>query len=159
MTYWRMQLHPNEPGEAVKHAAESLAAGFIGLDFPRSAGIGDLLETPHERLPQHRRDYWAFAHEMRADDVVLAMVHHFPFALATVEGDYNYIREPDPRVGVWFRHFRRVRDVRYYGDFETNAHNWEHITMTDTISPLRDNSSRSYRLIEAWLASVPAGSS
>jgi len=35
MTYWRMQLHPNEPGEALKHSVESLVAGFIGLDFHR----------------------------------------------------------------------------------------------------------------------------
>jgi hypothetical protein len=148
-----MQLHPNEPGEAVKHTVESLAAGFIGLDFSRRHGVGDLREMTQNRLPEHQKDYWAFAHEMQEGDNVLIVVHHFPFALATIAGDYNYIREPEPRIGVWFRHFRQVRNVRYYGDFETNAHAWERITMTDTISPLRDPSSRSYRLIEAWLAS------
>ncbi len=112
MTYWRMQLHPNEPGEALKHSVESLAAGFIGLDFHHSAGVGDLREMRQGTLPEHQRDYWAFAHEMTERDIVLIMVHHFPFALATVDGDYNYIREPDPRIGVWFRHFRRVKDVR-----------------------------------------------
>jgi hypothetical protein len=151
-----MQLHPNESGEALKHSAESLAAGFIGLDFSRSAGIGDLRATTQDRLPEHHRDYWAFAHEMNRGDIVLIMVHHFPFALVSVVGDYNYIREPEPRIGVWFRHFRQVKDVRYYGDLETNAHEWERIPMTDTISPLRDDSSRSYRLIEQWLASVSA---
>jgi len=154
MTYWRMQLHPNEPGEALKHSVESLAAGFIGLDFSRSVEVRDLRETTQNRLPEHQRDYWAFAHEMREGDFVLIMVHHFPFALVTVAGDYNYIREPEPRIGVWFRHFRQVRDVRYYGDFEKNAHEWARITMTDTISPLRDESSRSYRLIADWLASM-----
>jgi hypothetical protein len=158
MTYWRMQLHPNEPGEAVWYSVQSLAAGFIGLDFHRSAGIGDLRETTQDRLPDHQKDYWAFAHEMRENDVVLIMVHHFPFALATVAGDYNYIREPEPRIGVWFRHFRPVRNVRYFGDFQTNARIWERITMTDTISPLRDDSSRSYRLIEEWLASASVAS-
>ena len=66
--------------------------------------------------------------------------------------------EPDPRIGVWFRHFRRVKDVRYYGDLKTNAHNWERITMTDTISPLRDEGSLSYRLINEWLASAQVNS-
>jgi hypothetical protein len=156
MTYWRMQLHPNEPGEALKHTVESLAAGFIGLDFSRRYGVRDLRETTQETLPTHQRDYWAFAHGMIEGDMVLIIVHHYPFALATIAGDYNYIREPEPRIGVWFRHFRQVRDVRYYGDFVTSAHQWERITMTDTISPLHDESSLSYRLIEKWVASTPA---
>jgi len=158
MTYWRMQLHPNEPGEALKYSVQSLAAGFIGLDFARSFGVRDLRETTQNTLPDHQKDYWAFAHEMNESDVVLIMAHNFPFALATVDGDYNYIREPEPRIGVWFRHFRPVREVRYYGDFKTNAHNWERIAMIDAISPLRDESSRSYRLIEEWLASAAATS-
>lgn len=152
MTYWRMQLHPDEPGEAVKHSVESLAAGYIGLDF--AAEVGDLRETTKSTLPENQRDYWAFAHEMHVGDRVLIIAHHFPFALGTVAGDYNYIRSCAPEIGVWFRHFRHVRDVRYYGDFVTNAHAWESITMTDTISPLRDPSSRSYRLIEDWSRSA-----
>lgn len=118
----------------------------------------NLRESTQNRLPEHQKDYWAFAHEMNEGDIVLIMAHHFPFTLATVAGDDNYIREPEPRIGVWFHHFRQVKEVRYYGDFETNAHNWERITMTDTISPLRDESSRSYRLIEEWLASAAATS-
>lgn len=91
---------------------------------------------------------------MKVGDTVLVIAHHFPFALATIAGDYNYIRFPAPEIGVWFRHFRRVKDVRYYGDLETNAHNWNKIVMTDTISPLRDPSSKSYRLIVKWAAST-----
>jgi len=150
MTYWRMQLHPAEPGEALMHSINSLAAGFIGLDF--SSDVGDLRMTTKGRLPEQQKRYWPFAHEMSARDRVLVFAHQFPFALATVDGDYNYIRTPEPEIGVWFRHFRRVRDVRYYGDFIKNAHNWETITMTETITPLREPSSRSYQLIEEWLA-------
>jgi hypothetical protein len=145
-----MQLHPHEPGEALKHSVESLGVGFIGLDF--SAEVGDLRVTTKANLPEHQKDYWAFAHEMNEGDRVLIFVHHFPFALSTVDGDYNYIRNPEPKIGVWFRHFRRVKDIRFYGDFLTNARNWDSITMTDTISPLRDPSSKSFQLIEAWLA-------
>jgi hypothetical protein len=57
-----------------------------------------------------------------------------------------------PEIGVWFRHFRAVDDVRYFADFKTNAKEWSQITMTDTISPLRDPNSLSYRLIQEWLA-------
>ena len=33
MAYWRMQLHPADPGNSTRHAVESLTAGFIGLGF------------------------------------------------------------------------------------------------------------------------------
>ena len=149
MTYWRMQLPPDESGASFQHCAESLTAGFIGLDF--AAEVGDLIKTTQSQLPQHQKDYWAFAHEMTIGDPVLVISHHFPFALVVVSGEYNYIRNPEPEIGVWFRHFRRVKDVKYYADSRTNAHEWEHLTMTDTISPLRDPLSKSYQLMQRWL--------
>ena len=148
MTYWRMQLHPGGSREAVKHAATSLSAGFIGLDFAED--VGDLMITDQLSLPQGQRDCWSFAHEMAVGDKVLIITHHFPLALVAVDSDYNYIRKPVPEIGVWFRHLRRVRDVFYYADLVTNARSWESIKMTDTISPLRSPASKSYRLIESW---------
>lgn len=148
MTYWRMQLHPAEPTAAAQHAYQSLVAGFIGLDF--ATDVGDLMATEQSQLPAGALDYWAFAHEMAPDDRVLVFAHHFPLALATVAGDYNYIRRPEPELGVWFRHFRRVTNVRYYADRVTNAASWQRIVMTDTIAPLRDPLSASYLLIESW---------
>ena len=152
MAYWRMQLHPADSEHAIKHTVESLAAGYIGLDFLRN--IGDLMKIPREKLPVSQRDYWAFAHEMEIGDHVLIIVHHFPFALITVAGKYNYIRERAPEIGVWFRHFRKVKDVKYYADYVTNANSWQQLTMTDTISPLRDHKSLSFKLIEEWIHSV-----
>ncbi len=154
MTYWRMQLHPDEANESLKNCVESLAAGYIGLDF--ISDVGDLMRAAQADLPASQKDYWAFAREMAVGDKVLIIAHHFPFALVTVAGDYNYIRVPAPEIGVWFRHFRAVNDIRYYGDFKTNAHQWEHLIMTDTISPLRDPASQSYRLIESWLRHADA---
>jgi hypothetical protein len=154
MTYWRMQLHPDEAGESVKNCVESLAAGYIGLDF--AVDVGDLMTAAQTNLPATQKDYWAFARKMAIGDKVLIIAHHFPFALATVAGDYNYIRVPAPEIGVWFRHFRAVNEIRYYGDFKTNAHQWEQLTMTDTISTLRDPTSQSYRLIQTWLRSAAA---
>lgn len=154
MAYWRMQLHPAEPGEALKHCVDSLAAGYVGLDFAHD--VGDLKATTQDRLPPNQKDYWHFAHEMAVDDKVLIIAHHFPFALATVAGDYNYIRRTAPEIGVWFRHFRPVRDIRFYGDFRTNAQQWEQLKMTDTISPLRDSQSKSYQLVEAWSKKISA---
>lgn len=151
MAYWRMQLHPDRPKEALRYCVESLAAGYIGLDFRQD--IGDLMKADRTCLPENQSDYWLFAHEMGVGDTVLIIAHHFPFALATVSGEYNYIRRTSPEIGVWFRHFRQVKDVRYYGDFVTNAGKWRQLKMTDTIAPLRDRQSQSYLLIEEWINS------
>jgi hypothetical protein len=120
MTYWRMQLHPSESGKAVQHTIQSLAAGYIGLDFG-SSNVGDLMRTSQSSLPEGQRDYWAFAHNMKIGDRVLIIAHHFPFALVRIAGPYNYIRAKAPEIGVWFKHFRQVKDVMYYADFVTNA--------------------------------------
>lgn len=148
MAYWRMQLHPAAPGEATRHAVECLGAGFVGLDF--AADVGDLTQASKDKLPEGQRDYLLFANEMTEGDQVLVIVHHYPFALARVASPYNYVRRVCPELGIWFRHFRRVDGVRFYPDFVTNAQKWEQLTMTDTISPLRDPGSLSYRLIERW---------
>src|SRR5258708_20719579 len=111
MPYWRMQLHPSESGGAVRHTVESLSAGYIGLDF--ETDIPDLLTVLRGALPENQRHYWAFAHEMEIGDYVLLFTHHFPFALARVAGQYNYIRAVAPEIGVWFSHFRKLSDVRH----------------------------------------------
>src|SRR5438132_5661827 len=145
MTYWRMQLHPDDATHAVQHAVKSLAAGFIGLGFLHDPG--DLMLVNSAALQRGEKDYVEFARRMAIGDKVLIIVHHFPFALVTIAGDYNYVRRPEPEIGVWFNHFRRVSDVKYYGDWVTNAHDWQPLTMTDTISILDDPHSQSYRLI------------
>ena len=144
-----MQMHPSEADGAIKHTVESLSAGYVGLDF--AADVPDLLTVPQVELPENQRNYWGFAHEMEVDDRILLFAHHFPFALVRVSGEYNYIRAAVPELGVWFRHFRTVDDIRYFGDFITNARIWEPITMTATITPLRDTQTESYKLIERWL--------
>jgi hypothetical protein len=149
MSYWRMQLHPSESEGAIRHTVECLSAGYIGLDF--ATDVPDLLTVPQSALPENQRNYWAFAHEMGVGDHVLLFAHHFPFALAIVAGPYNYIRLDASKIGVRFRHFREVRDVRYYGDLVTDARNWEQIIMTATITPLRERDSASHRLIDRWL--------
>ncbi len=149
MSYWRMQVHPGDPTDAVKHTVSSLSAGYIGLDFVRD--VPDLLTITQDDLPSDQKNYWAFAHEMKVGDHVLVFAHHFPLALVRVAGEYNYIRSIAPEVGVWFRHFRRISDVSYYADFVTNPQEWERLVMTATITPLRKDSTGSYQLIQRWL--------
>lgn len=147
-----MQLHPSESNDAIRHTVECLSAGYIGLDF--AGDIPDLKTTTQSELPENQRNYWGFAHEMQVGDRVLLFAHHFPFALVRVSGEYNYVRSAVPELGVWFRHFRSIDDVRYYGDFNTNARRWEQLTMTATITPLRDQKSESFQLIQRWLGNL-----
>ncbi|QIR92975.1 hypothetical protein FR729_07585 [Vibrio alginolyticus] len=145
MAYWRMQLHPDDSGNSAFHSAQSLSAGFIGLDFAER--VSDLEFEELDKIPQHQKDYVAFANQMKVGDKVLIISHHFPFAVCTVSGDYNYIKTPVPELGVWFRHFRRVDNVKYFADFKTNAKAWQQIKMTDTISPLVNEGTLSLNLI------------
>ena len=155
MTYWRMQLHPAMRSKAVQHTIESLAAGYLGLDFIRD--VGDLTRTSKEKLPENQRNYWAFAHEMQVGDIVLVATHNYPFAVATVSGEYNYIREIAPEIKVWFRHFRRVENVHYFADTYTNASQWPRLVVKETILPLRNKNTQTYDLIEDWLARIDEG--
>jgi hypothetical protein len=161
MTYWRMQLHPNDAAHAVRHTVTSLAANLIGLDFGSGSGptyatddVGDLLRVNPTTLPENQGVFRAFATEMIKGDLVLVVVHKFPFALCRVAGEYNYVREVPPELKAWFRHFRRVDDVRYYGDFVKNAHDWEEILMVNTIAAVRDPESAPYKLIQRWLGAA-----
>jgi hypothetical protein len=144
-----MQLHPTDSQNAVKHCIESLAAYYIGLDFDEN--LGDLTKIRKEKLPENQHDYWAFANTMKIGDIVLIIAHHFPFALVTVASDYNYIKNKAPELGVWFKHFRKVDNIKYYADYTTNAYSWQNLIMTDTISPLWDKTSSSFKLIEEWV--------
>jgi hypothetical protein len=149
MAYWRMQLHPGNSSKAMYYTASSLAAGFIGLDFKNPPG--DLTDVEVKDIESTQRDYWDFAHKMAAGDYVLVIVHHFPYALVKVKGEYNYIRHPDNDIGVWFRHFRAIEVIGYYGDRVTNANKWEQLKMTDAISILHTPDKASYQLIQEWL--------
>ena len=147
-----MQLHPNFAGGSARHSAESLSAGFVGLDFKWD--VGDLLRAAYDDLPKEEKNQWAFCHEMTEGDHVLIFSHHYPFALARITGPYNYILTPVPQIGVWFRHFRKVEDVYYYSDYKTNASQWKPLTMTATLTPLRNSDSASQQLVDEWLAAI-----
>ena len=151
MAYWRMQLHPSDSPSAMRYAVESLGAGFVGLDFEED--LGDIRRLDPAKVAETQRDYLNFANQMALGDRVLIIVHHFPFALVTIAGDYNYIARPEPELGVWFRHLRRINkaQTRYFADRVTNAAKWEQYKMTDTIAPLKTVSGQSYQLIESWV--------
>ena len=151
MTYWRMQLHPDDSANAVSHTIKSLGLGYIGLDFRTPPG--DLTDVDYKDIPKEQRDYWDFAHKLNLGDYVLIVAHHYPVALVKVASEYNYIRRPEEEIGVWFRHFRKIEIVGYYADFVKNPANWEKNTMTDTISVLNTKTGISFTLIEKWLKS------
>jgi len=146
MNYWRMQLHPDDGERATYHSTKSISAGFIGLGF--AGKVGDLLSEAEHEILETQKDYVQFANKMTIGDKVLIIAHHFPVAVVTIAGDYNYIRKTEPELGVWFNHFRRIKEPIYYSDFKTNSKSWEQYIMTDTISILKDEKSKSYKLID-----------
>ncbi|MCB2213521.1 hypothetical protein KQI52_15510 [bacterium] len=148
MAYWRMQLHPSDSQNAVEQTVSCLGKGYIGLDFEQD--IGDLLTTEKEIIKSTQQDYWYFAHSMKVGDHALIIAHHYPFALVEVVGEYNYIRDSETDLGIWCRHFRKVKLIGFYADYTTNAKSWQQLIMTDTISILNDPNSKSYKLIEEW---------
>ena len=148
MSYWRMQLHPDDAQYSSSYAYESIGKGFIGLGF--ATEVGDLLTNQSENILDRQKSYRVFATEMSIGDKVLIMSHHIPLAVVTISSDYNYIRSPLQKLGVWFNHFREIDTnlTIYYSDYQTNIKNWESIPMTNTVSSLKNASSKSYQLIE-----------
>lgn len=143
MNYWRMQLHPDQPSNAAGFTAQCLIAGFVGLDH--DSDIGDMRHAQN-RLPPSQRDYFDIALRMQVGDKILIIAHHWPFAFATVSSEYFYISEKQPELGVWFRHFRRVENVRFVADVITNLQLVPQLTMTDTIACL-GTATKSYQFI------------
>lgn len=149
MAYWRMQLHPNDRERAMMHTVQSLGAGFIGLAYGKDPG--DLTVLPSAPLPEGVTAFdVGFATRMEVGDRVLIIVHNFPFALATVDGDYNYVRVPHPELRIWCNRFRRVRDVKYYADRVKKPKNWKEINTYAAVQWLTSDDSVSYDLIETW---------
>ncbi len=149
MTYWRMQLHPDDLRNTVRDTITTLAAGYIGIDVAGDAR--DLAAALPRTLSPRQREALAFAQEMTIGDRVLVFTHNFPFALARIAGGYNYVSAPVPEHGILFHHFRAVDDIRYYADLAPNAREWEAILVTERMAPLNDPNSMSYQLIERWL--------
>ena len=150
MSFWRMQLHPHEGARAIGHAIDSLSRGYIGLGF-RNDFSGDLSKADPRDLPRGQRVYQHFATTMQEGDFVLIIAHHHPVALVEVIGPYNYVKDPDPHdvIGVWFRHFRRVKVHGYYGDWYTNPAEWEKTISTVAIGRA-GRQSQTYRIIQQW---------
>ena len=148
MAYWRMQLHPDDSTFSSFYAYQSIAKGFIGLGFANE-NIGDLLELDDISKLGKQSVYLPFATQMQKDDIVLIMSHNNPLAVVKVNGNYNYIRETLPELGVWFNHFRTIdkNGIIYYSDVVTNVKAQESIPMTNTISSLSEET-QSYQLIK-----------
>ena len=150
MTYWRMQLHPDDSTFASFYAYQSIAKGFIGLGFAKD--VGDLLKLNSITELGKQSVYLPFATQMKKDDLVLVMSHHNPLAVVKITSEYNYIRKVLPELGVWFNHFRTIaKDSSiYYSDVITNVKEQESIVMTTTLSSLSQNT-QSYQLIKAMV--------
>jgi hypothetical protein len=160
-----MQLHPEcYKDRAAEYAVQALARGFVGFSF--WSDPGDLRRVELSSLPdQVGKPEVEFATEMNVGDKILVFVHQYPFALVMVASDYCYRPRPRrppwkwgevifPELGVWFNHFRRVKDVWYYADYKTNPRDWEQIPTPMTIQRLTASKGKVRELIQRWLDEV-----
>lgn len=148
MPYWRMQLHPNEPLRAAFYTVNSLANGFIGLDFAEDTG--DLTKLDVDSLETQPNNIRAFIYELKSNDWVLIFLHHQPFALVTDIGEYNYIKNLVSELNIWFRHFRKVKKIYYYSDvFGKIQEKHSVLKMTNTFSGVSSDT-ESGNLINEW---------
>lgn len=149
MSYWRMQLHPNDAEYASFYTINSLANGFIGLDFGNDPGdLEKLKECELEKTPNN---IYAFVKEITRTDVVIIFLHHHPFAIVRNVEEYNYIKQPIDEVNIWFRHFRKFKDISYYSDvFGTIKDEHKNIKMSNTFSGVSEDSETG-KLIQGWL--------
>ena len=155
MNYWRMQLHPGGDSRwAMEYASQSIATGFIGLDFGLTEDgnvVGDLLADNNQKIPSGQEKFVDLAKEMAVGDKVLIMVHQCPFAVVTVAGEYNYIRISEPELKIWFRHFRRIKSPIYFSDFVVGNGKWLRnieLIMPLALQRLVTPTTDSYRLIQ-----------
>lgn len=152
MSYWRMQLHPNEPEFAAYYTVQSLARGFIGLDFAEDPG--DLERLDVSELEANPNNIRGFVTEIQRDDYILISLHHQPFALATDIGSYNYIKNHVAELDIWFRHFRQAGTISYYSDvFGRIREEESHLVMTNTFAGVSLDTV-SGRLIAEWISRI-----
>ena len=135
---------------------QSLPVRLIGFNFRQDPGDLWLVTRLTAEVSKNEVE---FATQMKVGDMVLVLVHQYPFALATIDSDYYYLRTPDPSgdeklvlrvLGVWFNHFRRVRDVKYYADWVKDPLAWPRFLKCPTIQRLIDPNSALYKLIKKW---------
>jgi hypothetical protein len=158
-----MQIHPGDfRNRAAGYAVQALAREVVGFSFWPDPG--DLRRVELSSLPDNvKKPEVGFATEMNVGDKILVVVHHNPFALATVASGYFYLTSPPswewgkvvlPELGIGFNHFRRVKDVLHYADYKTNPHKWQRIKTPMTIQMLTDSDGEARELIERWLDDI-----
>jgi|JI10StandDraft_1071094.scaffolds.fasta_scaffold1514436_1 hypothetical protein len=152
MNYYRMQLHPDDSKQSSKHASESLSAGFVGLGFREDPGDLTKINPQDVTLSNNENTYWVIK-DIQPGDLILIMSHHYPYALVKVAEGYNYIKNPVPELGIWFNHFVRIdrEFTKYYSDYITNPNDWQYITTTMTIQPLKNDETISMGVIKEMM--------
>jgi hypothetical protein len=154
-----MQLHPGGDSTwAMEYAVHSVGTGFIGLDFDLTEDgkvVGDLLADNNQKIPSGQEKFVDLAKKMAVGDKVLIIVHHCPFAVVTVAGEYNYIKKSEPELKIWFRHFRKIKNPIYFSDFAVGNGKWlrsTEIQMPLTLQRLVSTDTLSYTLIQDMIA-------
>jgi hypothetical protein len=152
MNYWRMQLHPDDSEFAAVYTINSLANGFIGLDFAQDPG--DLEKNNPDSLERKTNNIFGFVYEITTNDIIAIYLHNQPFAIVEEIEEYNYIKKPIAEVNIWFRHFRKFKSVSYYSDvYGRIKEEHKSLIMTNTFSRVSTDSETG-KLIQDWKGKI-----
>ncbi len=129
MPLFHMQLHPNEPGEAVNYAIAALQHNppAIGLDFDAGPefnqglnmfGPQDFINAQDAHIQLHGNqgvmgNLQAF-YNLQCGDVGLIRGGATPVALVRIIGNYAFEPNPPPNDPHWFRHRFPVEVIGWY---------------------------------------------
>ncbi len=130
MTYWHMQLHPNDKdwGREVELLKEKSLIG-----------IGDYWSGSGSQIDQ-------FIKELKIDDIVLIKCGARPIALVQIDDNLKDIGKNDKNLLDWFRYRRKVRVLDYASNRKLDNFPQPRGTLQKSIT----QSSVTFKYIDNW---------
>ena len=133
MTYWHMQLHPDDKN----WGKEQELLNDLSL-----IGIGDYWEGGKSQIDNFKKD-------MKVNDIVLIRSGETPIALVEVVGELEDILDNDFTRLDWFRYRRKVNVLDFANDKQQPFPQ-----PRGTLQKLINKTTDSYRYIESWYQKI-----
>ena len=166
MQIFHMQLHPNAPGDAVKHAQNALnQSPAIGLDFEAGPEFARSLATfnaldfqtvqaTHQQM-RNNGNYGVTLqlepfYKLKKGAIGLIRGGVVPVALIRITGDY-FFKEPQENDPHWFHHRFPVEVLGWY-DEDNPRYNLDiNPPAQGTFQILNNPNTPTYRGVQRWL--------
>jgi hypothetical protein len=135
MTFWHIQMHPDDPSLKPEKISDILVkTSLIGLNFDKDTPV-----------------YNHFRNTMKPGDIVLVRQGHTPVALVEVTGEWQFLPWSKCNEDLdWFRMRRKVRVLEYASPSRLND---KFPKVMGTLERLVGNTA-SRRYVESWYHSL-----